>query len=384
MTDVPEFSPEMIDMAWERVHLANEAYGTLQEVRTDIAAVKRVSRLALRMEGIAIEPDVLGHLEAERIAAEFTFDRHVNEATPVMTAEDSPFVVRNKAVDASEVNERTFATGAVLRDSDELKTFARFRGYDNTQAARAWGLLSRNSTFVDVGDFAQYSLPEKEAEPSDRPLTMARVKGATWRDYEERLDVHSLYHNVRQWVEEKPDIKHLGPVVISFLADYTNHALPQQEKLRVDHQPRSHREIDYSAEGLLDTVHIAGTDEEVVTGKSLMRHAVSRGDTPQSAPPFTKILASIAKQVLPHIPHRQPDPQRVGEDWVYMGPNKTNSSSGVVTVWGMTPNSFRSLVSKLEDQPKWRGSIPHLSERGFEVMKAFVQALDQQESTPQE
>jgi hypothetical protein len=389
MSDVPEFSPEVIDMAWQHAHAANEAYDRLQRVRGDIAAVGRVSRLALQMDGIAIDPGVPGHLEAQHIAAEFMFDRHIDEAVPVMLALNSPFTVENTTAD-EKISERTFATGEPLRSYAELVQFTEFRGYIKTHATRVWNILTRdeNADVVTVPTFDDYVTPDEDVFRSSQKIRIARSEEAPEPyDTESRMaavrvDIYSLRAQVEQWIAHDPKIENFAGGLISYLADYTNYALPNKEKLEVTHPPKPRQEYDYSAEGLLDNVHLLETKEEfeVVTSRALMRLAIARGDRAHSAPPFARMMANIVRDVLGVQTSREyPSPRIETDGVIYMGRNTSRGGAGLVKMWGFTPDAFRSLVGRLDADPRRRQAVAYLSERGFEVMKAFIQALDERD-----
>lgn len=380
MPDGPPFSPESIDAAWDAAHAANSAHASLREAEDDLAAVHRVAGLA--MAGITIDPNVIDHLEITRNVKYGEFTRYQDLAAPVMMVEESPFVVEAER----EASERTFATGEVLRGLNELHAFARFRGYDSSKPPRAWKTLSSYGNRIHAKDPTEYEPPEDDAvyraERMARAVVNREPDSFYALDGDMQVDVVSLYYQVRRWIERYPDeIRGLGSVLISFLADYVNHALPDKEKLLVTHPPTPRQEIDHTAEELLDTVHIPGTegDQQVVTGKSLMRFAISRGDTAQSAPPFTKVLANIARHFRGLSIQRNVFPRWVTDGWVHMGPNQTRGGSGIVGAWGVTPDAFRALVVELEQDPVRRQSISHLSTKGFELMGAYAKALTLQE-----
>lgn len=390
MSESIPYTDEMIDAAWQEAIAANKSFDRSKSAKTRLDRVLEVASFAI--SGIGIEDNVFTDLENNLTEAQTDFERHTSTASPLMKAPDSPFrlsvaqmdgsvIVRAAQEQAPRTLESIIDQASPVCDYDELCRFAELRGYSEGMGGRSYYLLARQGQEVKIDDISSYIPP---ADPSVEDFGQLRTIAYEIEGKRKlALDKAAILYNVCKWIDTKPDIRNLGVTVISFLADYCNHAFPElEELLPVTRPPKPKataaaetarlRELE-PRELLLDNINLYTEGElEVVTDRSLRRHALSLGYTTFNAPQYSRLFQAMKRRMAADDHPREgfSVPHRINDWLVYTG------EYGVGTTWGIPPYAFREIINRFETSPGSRQYIECYTDLTRNVLRQYLAALE--------
>ncbi len=348
---MPESSPytnEMIDSAWQEALDTNSAFDRYKTAETRLQRVREVASLAI--DGITIADEVIPNLENDLADAQIKLNSYMHASSPLMKVPNSPFRAGiTFAEQYPHTIEELIGIDSPICDIDELCAFAEIRGYNKGVGSQVFNILAREGRGIKVNVLSDYT-PQTDttAEDFGELRTITRDAG---RVTEVSLDKVGILYNTSQWVNAKPNIRHLGVTFISFLADYCNHAFPGlKRKLPVTHPPKLKPDAAAQAAAesarlkeldprdlLLDKVDLDGEGlVEVVTDHSLRRHALSLGYTQLTAPQYAKLVNSIKEAIAPdEYPGKSVyAPYRINDQLIFTGKHSKGTS------WGIPPDAL--------------------------------------------
>lgn len=386
MPELHSYTPEMIDAAWQDALDTNKAFDAYYSAQSRLDRVREVAGFAI--DGITVEDKVFVALEAQVASTHANFEDHMAVSSPVMTALDSPFrlnylapLAGRRPEEPPRTIEQVIDRSSPVCRADELREFALLRGYNPNIGSRAFSVLSLAGENVEVAALADYA-------PTSNPgqlYTIIYKNGKGYREWV--IDRAGILPNARAWTNAKPDIRNLGATLISFLADYCNHAYPELDApLPVTHPPKQKTDLHAKADAeraalkelgprelLLDKVNILGEGEiELVTDRSLKRHALSLGYTWRTVPQYGQLFASIKRRAAPNDHPRVgvTAPHRVSDWLVFTGEHEAGSS------WGITPEGFRDLIGRFEESPSLQKGIDCYTEFARRIIKQYLVDLE--------
>jgi len=322
----PSQSPEFlasIDAAWEAANNANLAFEPYGEARDSLAAA-RIAQLigSLGVEGVTvdIEEGTIPRLEAAATEAKALFraNTYFDEAAPLMLAENSPF---------GSHQETSPRIDSPLCTQADLTAFASSRAYQPRLAVQAFNIvrsLGYNAdpeTKIDVIDASAYAPITDESHPDYgkfRTVTIRLEGGKTIA-----VDTSALFLALESWVETTPtDIRNLGDIIVSFLAEYRNECRPDLEPLPVKRRPatiegavqarRAELEAMPIRKLLLDERSIDGGVKKIVTNNALRRFGFLV-DGPETLPSFSQFIHGLTETCpLGFVELRTPGTRGVG------------------------------------------------------------------------
>lgn len=285
--------PRSLELAWQAALDANIAFDRLRETESQLRILREAGNLGL--QGVSIANEAFEELDDRMIHARNEFEALTSMAAPSMLAEDSPFVVpsiisseaateekpeseswfsperivlsgpgvetltekdfaalaanlaakdimatRIGKISLYEAGDMSFNFQAAARTLSEMQAFADRRRYSKGTAAAAFNVVRREAEAIPVATLADYEATVTDELPGH--LILVEPAESYLNKSMRGIDIRTLHQAVLGWLKDGTnDIRNFGPGLLSFLADYLNHALPGIEPLPVALPPEKRK-----------------------------------------------------------------------------------------------------------------------------------------------